>query len=357
MMLSLRLTQCRAEAAKWLLSLVTIQVVVASGIAPWRIGVGQIARGADFHDPQADGEALPRVIPATKGYEVIERDDRLVIREGGEVIGEYVFGDAKILRPYFSNLLAPGRTQVTRNHPPREGVDATDHESMHPGLWFGFGELSGADFWRNGGRVRHVRFSEPPAVSADRVGFGTLSRLETGTGEVIGQVECRVAIRSLPQGRLIVWEATFSSEQGALVFGDQEEMGWGARVATPLTEKNGGVIVSSSGVRTAAKSWGQSADWCDYSGKIDGKDCGVTLMAGPDNFRPSWWHNRDYGVIVANAFGRAAMKQGERSEVKVAKGERLRLVYGAMLHDGPGYDPPAAYRSFVEATARSKEGR
>jgi hypothetical protein len=134
-------------------------------------------------------------------------------------------------------------------------------------------------------------------------------------------------------------------------------MGWGARVATPLTEKNGGVIVSSSGVRTAAKSWGQSADWCDYSGKIDGKGCGVTLMAGPDNFRPSWWHNRDYGVIVANAFGRAAMKQGERSEVKVAKGERLRLVYGAMLHDGLGYDPPAAYRSFVEATARSNKGR
>jgi hypothetical protein len=127
-MLSLRLTQCRAEAAMCLLSLVTIQVVVASGIAPWRIGVGQIARGADFHDPQADGEALPQVIPATKGYEVIERDDRLVIREGGEVIGEYVFGDAKILRPYFSNLLAPGGTQVTRNHPPREGVDATDHE-------------------------------------------------------------------------------------------------------------------------------------------------------------------------------------------------------------------------------------
>jgi hypothetical protein len=195
MMLSLRLTKCRAEAAMWLLSLVMIQVVVASAIAPWRIGIGQIARGADFHDPQADREALPQVIPSTKGYEVMERDDRLVIREGGEVIGEYVFGDAKILRPYFSNLLAPGRTQVTRNHPPREGVDATDHESMHPGLWFGFGELSGADFWRNGGRVRHVRFGEPPAVSADRVGFATLSRLETGTGELIGQVDCRVAIR------------------------------------------------------------------------------------------------------------------------------------------------------------------
>jgi hypothetical protein len=70
-------------------------------------------------------------------------------------------------------------------------------------------------------------------------------------------------------------------------------------------------------------------------------------MSAPGNFRESWWHNRDYGVFVANPFGRAAMKQGAPSTVTVKKGESLRLMYGAMLHDGADYDPAVAYREFV----------
>ena len=80
MMLSLRWTQCRADIAMCLFSLVTIQAVVASGIAPWRIGVGHIARGAEFHDPQADREATRRVQDATNNALLLQRlqgvDDR-----------------------------------------------------------------------------------------------------------------------------------------------------------------------------------------------------------------------------------------------------------------------------------------
>jgi hypothetical protein len=75
-------------------------------------------------------------------------------------------------------------------------------------------------------------------------------------------------------------------------------------------------------------------------------------MPGPKNFRASWWHNRDYGVFVANAFGRAAMQQGAKSNVTIKKGESLQLVCGAMLHDGASYDPADEYRQFVEAANR-----
>ena len=61
---------------------------------------------------------------------------------------------------------------------------------------------------------------------------------------------------------------------------------------------------------------------------------GITLMASPKNFRQSWWHNRDYGLMVANPFGRAALTQGERSTVTVKRGEDFRLVFGAALHNG-----------------------
>ena len=111
-------------------------------------------------------------------------------------------------------------------------------------------------------------------------------------------------------------------------------MGFGARVATAITEKNGGVITSSAGLKTAKNTWGQPAEWCDYSGTVDGQRVGITLMADPANFRPSWWHNRDYGLMVANPFGREAMKQGERSAVTVKRGQEFRLRFAAAIHAG-----------------------
>jgi len=151
-----------------------------------------------------------------------------------------------------------------------------------------------------------------------------------------------------PAGWLLVWDATFTATEQDLVFGDQEEMGFGARIASECTEMKGGTLLGSHGVKTAKETWGKPAAWCDYSGTKDGQPIGITLMAGPQNFRESWWHNRDYGVFVANAFGRAAMKQGAASTVPVKPGESLRIVYGAMLHDGKDYAPASEYKSFLE---------
>ena len=71
-------------------------------------------------------------------------------------------------------------------------------------------------------------------------------------------------------------------------------------------------------------------------------------MAAPSNFRQSWWHNRDYGVFVANPFGRAAMKQGAKSTLRVRRGQPFRIVFAALLHDRPDYQPAKAYEDFVQ---------
>jgi hypothetical protein len=78
----------------------------------------------------------------------------------------------------------------------------------------------------------------------------------------------------------------------------------------------------------------------------DGKPIGITLLSDPKNLRPSWWHNRDYGVFVANPFGRAAMKQGEKSAVTVTPGGNFRLRFGALIHAGTEFNPATAYREF-----------
>lgn len=286
----------------------------------------------------------------TAGFAFEQNEDRLRITHSGQPVADFVFRDDKILRPYFANISVLGGGKVTRNHPPIAGLDATDHDTMHPGLWLAFGDISGADFWRNKGRIEHVRFTELPAVNNDRLSFATECRLRTADGQSVCSLTNRITLAARTAGWLLVWDATFRSDDGEFTFGDQEEMGFGARVATALTEKNGGEILNAHGVKTAKATWGQSAAWCDYSGVVDGRRLGIMLMPDPANFRPSWWHNRDYGVFVANPFGREAMKQGGKSAVTVKRGEPFRLRFGAWLHSAPAgaiADLPAAYRDFL----------
>ena len=80
---------------------------------------------------------------------------------------------------------------------------------------------------------------------------------------------------------------------------------------------------------------------------------GATLMPDPQNFRPSWFHARDYGLLVANPFGRRAFKQGEASRVPVPPATPLRLRFGVYIHSTAPNDPPdlpAEYRAFVATT-------
>lgn len=281
-------------------------------------------------------------------FAVESKPDRLLIQLRGQPVAEFVFQDPKILRPYFAQIRTPSGLQVSRNHPPIVGKDPVDHETMHPGLWLGFGDISGIDFWRNKGRIEHLRFVVPPTVNGDRLTFATESRLVTPDDKTLCQLTSRFTLTDHGTNWRLIWDAAFQSTDGDFTFGDQEEMGFGARMATPLTEKNGGLITSSTGRKTAAATWGQPADWCDYSGRIGHRTVGITLMSAPGNFRPSWWHNRDYGVFVANPFGRAAMKQGDASTVKVLRNESMRLRFAAVIHEDKS-EPAKSFEDFKSA--------
>ncbi|MFO7644104.1 MAG: DUF6807 family protein [Desulfosarcina sp.] len=100
-------------------------------------------------------------------------------------------------------------------------------------------------------------------------------------------------------------------------------------------------------MKTAKRTWGQPAEWCDYSGTVNGQRVGIVLMADPANFRPARWHNRDYGLMVANPFGQEAMKQGAKSRVTVKRSESFRLRFGAAIYQGPIENVAALYQSFL----------
>lgn len=310
----------------------------------------QPASLANSSGPESSGAPDGSTVGLESGFEVVQNDDKLVITHAGQPVCEFVFRDDKILRPYFANVYAPGGPKVTRNHPPISNLDATDHDTMHPGIWLAFGDISGVDFWRNKGRIEHLKFSESPTIRDGRLTFATECRLVTHDGRTLSSVTNRMTLTAHTNSMMLAWDATFHPATADIVFGDQEEMGFGVRVATQISEKNGGVITSSTGAESATETWGRAADWCDYSGTLNGQRVGITSMAHPANIRKSWWHNRDYGVFVANPFGRAAMKQGDKSAVTVKRGETLRLRFGAVIHAGADFNPAESYREFLQTS-------
>jgi hypothetical protein len=295
--------------------------------------------------------------------ELTPNDFRITV--DGQPLATYVFNDATITRPYFANVHAPGGALATRPQPPVEGKDLVDHPTFHPGIWMTFGDISGADYWRLTAAVKHAVIVDMPEPKDGSLTFAMRYsyRDPQHNGEELCSEKSRYALHALPAGYLLLWDSTFTSKR-EFYFGDQEEMGLGLRVATPLRAQHAaeagvpagnGEILDAQGRRNEKEVWGNSADWCDYSGVEDGQRVGMTIFCHPKNFRPSWFHARDRGLLVANPFGRAAFHKGEPSKVVVKPGESLRLRYGVLIHGSAQDKSPdlaAAYQEYVKLSEK-----
>lgn len=280
-------------------------------------------------------------------FEVANQDDRVLITSAGRPVATYVFRDPQIPRPYFCDLYAPGGARVTRRHPPVEGEDLTDHEHLHPGMWMSFGDLDGVDFWRNQAVTEHVEFITPPTAEGVAVRFAVRNRYRDGDRVVCEEQGVR-SIEKTSEGFLFRWSSTFRGER-PFYFGDQEEMGLGLRMHTPLSVAQGGEILNSDGLRNEKQAWGKPADWCLYRGRAGADHVGVLLMPSPKNFRRAWFHCRDYGLVVGNPFGRNAFTGGEASRIEVAAGQPFTLGYAVLLFQHPADRPLDAGAVFKAA--------
>ena len=292
---------------------------------------------------------------AKLGAEFLRDGDEIIFTDQGRPIARLVMRDKIVRRPYLADVKTPGGIQVTRRHPPVVGEDAVDHDTMHPGIWFALGDVNGEDFWRNQGEIRPAEkravhgIVEPFVINLR--GEGKLSRAD---GRTLGGQLIKVDLHRVPEGYLYAWEFTLHGESEALDFGVQEEMGFGARMATPLTEKAGGIITSADGRTGAKKIWGTRDRWCDYSGTLEGKHVGITLMPHPSNPRPAWWHTRDYGVFVANGFGPRSVDEGAEPRLNVSAGKKITFRYAALVHESDAatkLDLERVYQHYVGSVA------
>lgn len=287
-------------------------------------------------------------------------DGTITVAIDGLPVAVYCYKDEKITRPFFAHVRAPGGVQVTRHHPPIESQDLVDHGTFHPGIWMSFGDISGSDSWRLKARVRHAEFVSEPHGGSGRGTFAVRNEYldqQDPSKKVCGEV-AHYTFLVRPAGYLLLWDSTFSGDR-EFSFGDQAEMGLGFRVATPLrvggksadkVPPGNGTIFDSEGRANEKQIWGNSAKWCDFSGTMAGQLLGMTIFVHPGNLRPSWFHARDYGVLVANQFGRKEFKKGDVSKITVRPGENFRIRYGVLIHSSPSGSRPdvaAAYEDYL----------
>jgi len=336
--------------ARRILDVTWLNMVVVVGIALAVFGAAFAGadddRSAELHQPPA-GRAWG---DEAAGFRLVSHADRIDVQLDGSPIASYVFRHDSVRRPFLAHVKTPGGRQVTRNFPPIAGQDRVDHADMHPGVWLAFGKLSGVDFWRNQGRVVHEGFVGDLDAGTNDAGFTTRNAYRSPDGALICRQRSRYRFARDPDGYRIDIEATFSSDE-PFAFGVQEEMGLGLRVATPLAVINGsGMILNSEGGRDEKETWGQVAQWWDYSGVLDGMTAGVMIMSGQGN-PDVWSHSRDYGFLAANPFP-VDRPENRSRETVVSPGMIFSLRFGVLVHEhepASDFDRAAAYRRYLAA--------
>jgi hypothetical protein len=240
-------------------------------------------------------------------------------------------------KPYLHPLRSVSGKIVTRRFPmePSPGETKDRH---HRGLWFGYKDINGFNFWENEFSYNDPKAGKVVARSIDTTAMGVIRCVFAWlgpSGDAILEERRTMTFRGTADTREIDVDVTFRALVKA-TFGDSKDGFFAVRLASALAETGTGTITNGSGGSTMKETWGKRADWVDYSGQLDGEKVGVTVIEDPASFHyPPRWHVRDYGLLAANPFGAHAFDPAEpASPVILEPGQSLHLRYRVIVHGG-----------------------
>ena len=278
------------------------------------------------------------------------------VRVDGRELTRYVYGGGVAgqadYKPYFYPIASPASDHsITRHYPMKKGVEGekSDHPH-HRSLWLTHEGLNGLNFWHEkpGDETGYIVHQSFEAQEGGTV-FGQLDSTnswQSSKGDEVVTERRQVRIWPLDENQaLFDFHFALVAKNGPVEFGATKEGTFGIRVAGTLKEKSGGLMRNSRGGKGAGQCWGKPAEWVDYSGRVGGKQVGITIFDHPSSFRhPTHWHVRDYGLFAANPFGynhfykndktpEGRKKAGE-GQYTLEKGRALELVYRVYIHRG-----------------------
>jgi len=227
-------------------------------------------------------------------------------------------------------------TRLINDNPPK-GVpqkDATYYDHPHhKGVWLSVDEVNGIEYWSEKGKIvnRGVKLVSSSGDSA--IMQLTNDWVDDDDQPVVHEV---TTVTVFPD-RLINFSVLFTAGEKPVTFGDTKEGMFAIRVPNSMREfVGGGPVVNAEGIAGTAELWGKASAWIDYSGPVGANRFGVTLMDAPENFHPSRYHVRDYGLFGINPFGAKAYSGDAEPAAPLAldPGQSFTLRYGLYVHTG-----------------------
>lgn len=323
----------------------------------------------------------PPELPAddkARGAQIKVGDGTADLLVGGELAARY-HTDSRYPKPIFWPVHAPGGAKLTRDWPMAEDTPGEPKDHPHQkSVWFCHGDVipeglelkhkvrgvEGVDFWseaKGHGRIVCTRVGKPQG-DGGHASLRTHNEWRTADGVRILDEDRTIHLYDLGKARLIVCAIDLHASAFPITFGDTKEGAFGVRVNPEINadKKGKGQIQNAErhvGEQGEKGCWGRPSPWCDYSGPIGGKVVGLAVLSDPKN-PTTYWHTRGYGLHAANPFGRVKarfhLKEGDRELIRLGKGERLRLRYGLLLHEGDAETGQVAahYRRFVDLRNR-----
>jgi len=257
------------------------------------------------------------------------------VQSGGREITRYHTGAPaeKHKKPFFYPLNAHG-VNVLREWPVGEGRpgETKDHPH-HTGMYHAFGEVNGKEYWSKTPITPKKVLKKEAGPAYARI------VAENAWGEDLVEIH-DVMVLDAGEDAVVDWTITLKAATGPVVFAKDLKMAkegsFALRMAAGLSEapakgaKDFGLAMMSDAKGNKGENAirADSAPWVDYTGDVDGKKVGVSVMNHPSSFRyPTTWHVRAYGLFAANPW----ILKGENT---LAKGESLVLRYRVYVHEG-----------------------
>jgi hypothetical protein len=273
--------------------------------------------------------------------------DSVEIQIGGKPFAVYHF-DAKIAKPFMSQIRSAQGTIITRGFPMVEDIPGEPRDEPHQrALYFAHGLVNGFDFW---GEAAFAKWSDDN-IPFGRTVFRKLDAMQGGpdsgslqaefdlldsNGKTIGAETQAYVFHGDADSRAIDCEFTIHANHGPVILGDTKEGTFAIRLAKEL-DSPPGHMVNSNGAEGEKGVWGQHADWVDYDGKVGGEELGVAIFDNPQNLRhPTTWHARGYGLFAANPFGLKQFTHDPHQDgsYTIPAGGSLVLRYRVFIHHG-----------------------
>jgi hypothetical protein len=254
------------------------------------------------------------------GFISVKGPDREITRYHHGALAE------KHKKPFFWPLNSRG-VNLLRGAPmePKPG-EAVDHPH-HTGVYFAFGDVNDKEYWSK------LPIAPKSVKKEQGPGYARIVA-QNAWGEDVAETQ-DVVILNAGDDVVMDWTITLTAASGPVVLGKTpkaaKEGAFAVRVAKELSAVKSDapeIILDAKGDRGEKAARANASPWVDYSGDIEGKKVGISVMNHPSSWRyPSDWHVRAYGLFAANPW----IQKGEST---LAKGESMTLRWRVYVHGG-----------------------